>query len=413
MASHYPADDMSPRRAVLIIGIVCVCETLGMATYATFPTLFASFRADWALSSTQIGWIGGSYFAGVAISTVVLPALTDRLPAKTIYLAGMAISFLAALGFAFAASGFWTSSWWRFVQGIGLGGTYLPGLRALLKTLPAGHHDRATAFYTSTFYVGASLSYFAAGELGGQLDWQRAFAWSALGPAAAFLLAAVTLRHHEPSTRGSTLAMFDFRPLLRNRAALGYTIAYGVHTAELLVIHTWLVAFLVFSQGLQSASAIGLGVTAATLVALINLAALPASIGTNELSARFGRIRLITPIMICGSVLGVAVAALAAAPFPIVLLASLSLFVLVTADSASITNGLRSSVPDELLGRALAVYSVTGFLGGAISPVVFGLLLDIGGGPGQQTGWISAHLVIGLIFLIGPIALLRLAGPTR
>ena len=379
-----------------------------MATYATFPTLFAIFRAEWTLSSTQIGWIGGSYFAGVALSTLILPSLTDRRSAKTVYLAAMAVSVLAALGFAFAAEGFWTASLWRFLQGVGLGGTYLPGLRALLRTVPASHHGRATALYTSTFYLGASLSYFAAGALESRFDWQGAFAWGALGPAVAFLVAAAVLRDNRPAQAGKPPALFDFRPLLRNRAALAYTIGYGVHTAELLVVHTWLVAFLTLSQGLQAPGATGAAWSAATIVALINLAALPASIGTNELSVRAGRVRTICTVMIIAGLLGIVLAGSAALPFPLVLLLSLLMFVAVTADSATITNGLRASVPDELLGRALAVYSVTGFLGGSLSPLLFGYLLDVGGGAEIQTAWLLAHGVMSGVFLVGPIALLSL-----
>ena len=45
--------------------------------------------------------------------------------------------------------------------------------------------------------------------------------------------------------------MFDFRPVLRNRIAMGYVLAYGAHAWELLGQRVWIVAFLLFSQSRQ------------------------------------------------------------------------------------------------------------------------------------------------------------------
>jgi hypothetical protein len=37
--------------------------------------------------------------------------------------------------------------------------------------------------------------------------------------------------------------LLDFRPVLRNRAALGYILGYGAHCFELYGMRTWIVAF--------------------------------------------------------------------------------------------------------------------------------------------------------------------------
>lgn len=92
-----------------------------MASYATFPALIATFQADWGLSNTGAGWISGSYFAGVAIGTLVLASLTDRWSGKRVYLPSMALAAIAALGFALLADGLWSASFWRFLQGVAPG----------------------------------------------------------------------------------------------------------------------------------------------------------------------------------------------------------------------------------------------------------------------------------------------------
>src|SRR3546814_10399042 len=61
--------------------------------------------------------------------------------------------------------GLWTGSLWRFLQGVGLAGTYMPGLKALTDRLPVSAQSRGVAFYTSSFGIGASLSFLFAGEI--------------------------------------------------------------------------------------------------------------------------------------------------------------------------------------------------------------------------------------------------------
>ena len=108
-----------------------------MAAFATFPTLIPVFQHEWSMNNTQAGWISGIFFGGYVIAVAVLTALTDRVDAKRIYLVSMALSSIAALGFALFAEGLWSASAWSLLQGVGLAGTYMPGLRILVDLLPA------------------------------------------------------------------------------------------------------------------------------------------------------------------------------------------------------------------------------------------------------------------------------------
>ena len=44
----------------------------------------------------------------------------------------------------------------------------------------------------------------------------------------------------------SSRALLDFRPVFRNRAALGYILGYAAHCFELYALRTWIVAFWAF-----------------------------------------------------------------------------------------------------------------------------------------------------------------------
>ena len=185
-----------------------------MASYATFPALIATFQADWGLSNTGAGWISGSYFAGVAIGTLV-------------YLPSMALAAIAALGFALLADGLWSASFWRFLQGVALGGTYLPGLRALLQSIPRPQHGRATALYTgASMLAPASPSFWPACSKAGSAGPTH----SCGAPSGrSWRAAAFVLRDQAPARPSAGFKLVNLRALRGNRRALGYTLAYTVH----------------------------------------------------------------------------------------------------------------------------------------------------------------------------------------
>ena len=136
-----------------------------MAPLSTFPSLIPIFRAAWGISNTEAGWISGVFFAGMLGAVAIGTALTDRVDARRVFASGLAIGGLGALGFAGSATGVWSAGFWRLLQGIGFGATYMPGLKLLTDLLPVRSASRATSFYTATYYLGAGLSYLLAIDL--------------------------------------------------------------------------------------------------------------------------------------------------------------------------------------------------------------------------------------------------------
>ena len=76
----------APRRSLILVVTMCVAEICGMAGYSLWPAMIPDFQVRWNLSSTSVGWIGGSYFFGFVIATWPLSSLTDRVDPKIIYL---------------------------------------------------------------------------------------------------------------------------------------------------------------------------------------------------------------------------------------------------------------------------------------------------------------------------------------
>ena len=142
-----------------IVTIMCAAHVFSMAGFATFPALLPTLLPLWELSNTQAGWISGIFFAGYVAAVPILVTLTDRVDSRRVYLVGLLITATGLFGFSFAANGFWSALIWQAVQGAGVGGTYMTGLRVMTDRLPGDAPSRAIAFYTGAFSVGTALSF--------------------------------------------------------------------------------------------------------------------------------------------------------------------------------------------------------------------------------------------------------------
>ena len=393
----------------VLVAVLCLAEVLNMLGNATFPALIPVFQQDWALSNTEAGWVSGVYYAGYVAAVPVLVSLTDHRDARLIYILSSGLSALGALGFALFAADAWSAALWRVLGGIGLAGTYMVGLKILADRIEGPQQSRAVAFYTAHFNVGVTVSVLAAGEITALAGWSWAFGLSALGNLAAALLVLAFVGGGDKSAveRGPRVSL-DFRPVLRNRPALGYILAYTLHIWELFGFRTWLVAFLAFAASLHPEGLFGWRPTQiATLLLLLHL---PAAILGNEAALRFGRRRAITVTMLLSAGLACGLGFLAPLP-PLILLVIASVYsVLVIADSAAITAGAVAAAEPTRRGATMALHSMFGFGAGILAPLAFGAVLDLAGGSTAVTAWGLSFAAMGLVAALGPLVLARLSG---
>jgi len=156
---------MRPNPAYRHTLIICLVEIFGLSSIAAFPALLPTFKTLWQLSHTALGWISAAYYAGYMIFVPILAGITDRMDARKIMCAGSVFSVLTALGYAFAAQGFWSALVLRFLAGISLAGIYMPGLKLVSDHTEGSLQSRFVSFYTASFSIGASLSYLMTGEI--------------------------------------------------------------------------------------------------------------------------------------------------------------------------------------------------------------------------------------------------------
>jgi len=386
--------------------LVCLAEIFGLASIAAFPALLPTFMTEWRLSHTEAGWVSAAYYAGYMILVPVLAGITDRMDARKIMGMGAFLGALTAIVFALSAQGFWSALILRFIAGISLAGIYMPGLKVVSDHTEGTLQSRFISFYTASFSIGASLSYLLAGEINTVAGWRWTFAASAVGTAVALLIVwrYVPAAKIRTSTSKRQALLADFQVVVRSRPAMAYVLGYAAHMWELFSMRSWIVAFLAFSIQLQPVGAFTWSPT--QIAFMVSLIGLPASIGGNELSRKFGRRKVVTVVMIVSAALGSALGFSAPLPYFLVAVLALAYGITVTGDSASLTAGVVAVAPAGFRGTTLAVHSTIGFGAAFLGPLTVGVVLDFFGG--SQLAWAMGFLTMATGSLLGPLFLSRL-----
>jgi predicted MFS family arabinose efflux permease len=119
-----------PGPSVAIVAAICGAEILGLAGFSIVPALLPQFIDAWSLTNTQAGWLAGITSAGYMLAVIPLVSLTDRRPARQLYVASSALSALSCFGMALCDS-LLPAIGFRALAGFAMAGMYMPGLRAL------------------------------------------------------------------------------------------------------------------------------------------------------------------------------------------------------------------------------------------------------------------------------------------
>lgn len=375
---------------------MCAAHVASMAGFSTYATLLPRLQDEWGMNNSQAGFISGMFFAGYMAAVPVLTSLTDRVDARRIYLVSSLVAAAALAGFALLVEGVQSAALLQLFAGAGIAGTYMPGLRALTDNIEGTRsQSRAVAFYTAVFGLGTSLSILASGSIAESMGWRWAFALSAAGPVVAGLMVVRGLRPKRPE-RAHQLHVLDFRPVLASREVRPYIFGYAVHCWELFGSRSWLVAFIVFAQGLQATGGSGAAAwSAVTIAAVANLFGPAASIFGNELAMRHGRERLIWKAMLASGALTCALGFVSFLPWYALAGVIMLHMCLIMGDSSALTAGVVTRAPESIRGATMAVHSMLGFGAGFVAPLVFGVVLDLAGGKASSVAWGLAFTTLG------------------
>ena len=380
---------------VALIVLICIAAIITMASFAIWPVFLVQLGPLWELSNIQIGWISGAYFIGYVLATPLLVGLTDSVDAKRVFVGSSLASAIALAGFALFAEGFWSAAICWGIAGAGLSGTYMPGLQILNARLSDDKRINAIPFYTSCFGMGTGASFFLNGHLLIYFDYEVAAWVGAMGSFTAAMLVMCLVRAQTIQLKTSFPRRhpLDLRPAFRNRLALGYIFSYGAHSYELLAYRGWSFAMFV-SLGAKSQPAMSLLVIT-TLVSLVALTGMVASIIGARYCQKYGRHRVIALVGAASASFAVLSALVLDGPVWLALTVLWIYNICIMLDSGALNAGTVTAAAPEERGALLAVHSMIGFAGGALGGPAVGLMLDIGGGKSDTSGWFWAILVMG------------------
>ncbi len=378
-----------------LVALVCIAQVFVQIGASFWPALLPEMIAHWQLSNSEAGWITAIFFGAYMVSVPVLVTLTDRFDARTVYLVGVALTATGHLLFSIFADGFWSAFFSRALTGVGWAGTYMTGLKLLADKVEGKLMSRATAGHAASIGISGALSFACADLIANLAGWRAAFLAAALSAGVAWLLIALAFPRQSRVRTAETgqHALFDFRPVFRNRSAMAYALTYCIHTFEFHAVRGWGVVFLAFVAGTTGSEFFLSPPLALTLLGLI---ATVTSVMGNEAAIRLGRRRLIAFALmasaLCAALLGVF--------GPRSYMLSVALLLLyggfISLDSASLTAGAAGSADPERRGATLAVHSMLGYAGGFLGPLVVGWILDLSGGK-TPASWAFAYLMVAAI----------------
>jgi len=381
------------------------CALLGFACYAVVLT---PLQEEWHLSNLQSGLIASAFFFGYMLAVPLATALTDRIDARKVYLVGGLSATSGLLGMSLFANNFWTAMFFMAINGAGLAGTYMPGLKILSDRIQSGELTRHIAFYTAFFGIGTGFSYLCSGWILSALGWHYVFGIIALGPFTAFLIVLIFIPPlaHEQWKGPIQIRLRDIFPVdkwklvLQNKKASGFIFGYTAHSLELFASRSWIVAFFAFCA---AASGESFFLAATTLAGVINFFGVPASILGNEIALRVGRQKWVCIVMLTSAVLGIALACSTGHSWWLIVALAIGHAIFIMADSATLTAGLVISAQENIKGAAMGLHSLMGFGGGLMGPAIFGFVLDISGSRSSQIAWVWAYVAVvmwGVLFVI-------------
>lgn len=391
------------------LGAICVCEMATMLVFLNYTAILPILQAEWRMSHGQAGLIFSAYQACYLLAVLVLASLTDRMDTRTIYLGSAVWAGLAGVAFAFFADGFRSATVLRALGGIGLAGTYVPGMRLVAERFATERRGLAIACYASAFGLGSAISLALTGHLALLTGWRIAMGVTAAGPLLAAALAAAVLSPAPPPPRvrsGRGPRLLDAR-VFKNRPALWMIGAYSAHNWELFGMRAWLPPFLAGVLIRRGSSVIEASSLAATLASGVLLVGAASNVVGGWASDRWGRERIIVVSQALSAVCSLTIGWLFTAPLWAILTVAAVYGIFVTSESGALSTGVTELAEPSALGATLAVQSCVGFLAAAVAPAAVGFLLDRlqSAFPWQ---WGPAFGVLALGVLMGPVSMAAL-----
>jgi MFS family permease len=368
---------------------------ISMAYAASIPVLLG----PWAMSATAAGTVQTAFNAANAIALPLVSYLADHFSARRILLASAWLGVAATLAFAFFARSHDAAVLLFALVGVSQAGTYTPAIMLIAGRYKVERRGAAIGWLLASSSLGYVGSLAVSGAALASAGYQAAFLCCAIGPALGAVLFTVSaFCGDDPGTTRAHPPTLSAPQPGADRSVVLLNIGYIGHSWELLGMFAWAPAFVTAAATAAAAGGRAAPIAGAWLAGLLHLAGFGAALTMGRASDRLGRRRVLMVLAAIGAVCSFTFGWTVGLPIGIIALFAVIYGFSAFGDSPVLSTAMTEAVAPGRLGRALAVRSVLGFGAGAISPLAFGMILDLTnlpGAPPSRWGWAFVLLGIG------------------
>lgn len=356
--------------------------------FTSYSAVLPFVAAEWRMSSAQAGSIQSAWYVGYLISLFVAGFLADRFGAKKTIVRMSIASAIASAAFALFSEGHLSALTLFGAAGLCSGGSYTPGLKLIFERSPHASKGAAIGLFLASGSIGYGLALMLSAFAIPMAGWRAALGLCA---AATIVGAAITwfsLRKVQETAIAAVRPQESegWSDLFKNRAALACILAYAFHCWELLGLWAWLPSFVIQIQAQSPGKLVTYGLI---VVAISHFVSSLGSVIGGRLSDSRGRSFVMLFMSVSSLLCSFSIGWLFGGPVALVFTLAIAYNLFAIGDSAVYSTAVAEVVPTTRLGAVYSIRSVLGFGAGAISPWVFGIVLDLAqvGVVTKDTAW--------------------------
>tara|TARA_B100001540_G_scaffold36967_1_gene32701 strand:- start:3135 stop:4340 length:1206 start_codon:yes stop_codon:yes gene_type:complete len=367
-----------------IVFLLTAILLFSLFPFATFVASIPLIEKQWGLINTEVGAISGVYFLGYVLGAILLVPISDKYSTKNTLFFAVSLSAFSHLAFSIFANGLLSALLLRFISGAAFSGVYVIGQKIIGQNTSAESRGSSIGLYVTGFYAGGGLSLLLAGYLLLILSWETVYLLVSCISIMSVLLALIFIIKIDllPTNPGSA---FINPKVLLNKKLFVASFSYAMHAWELYIMRMWFPVFLAYlyiesGSGLNSSASL-----AATIAGIISIVASFTPLLGASYSDGKNRAKIAIVILAISSVLSLIIGLTVLLPIIFAIIIGFIWTLFVGSDSAIYTTLITENAKPEELGSSLAVHTIFAFGTAAISPLVFGIILDIFGR--NELGW--------------------------
>ncbi len=412
-----PEHDLAQAGGIQWLALLCTARMSFSFVFTAYSAALPLLKNDWRMSATQAGMVQSAWHLGFLVSLFTVGFMGDRFGAKRTYQWSAIAASTSALTFAVFAGDFVSGALLYGLAGLCSGGSYTPGLALVAERFSPATRGRAMGFYLAAGSLGYTLSVVLSSQLFPIGGWRLAFLVNCSMPVVGLAVSLWALRdtanivHDAPHDQDLWRSI---PAVLKNKPALLSMLGYTCHNWELLGMWAWLPAYLGAAAQTMGGHTWASGRAVEVGVLLSGLTYLTSMLGSligGDLSDRWGRSLTMLLFSCISLVFSFSFGWMMGWPLSILFAAAACYNLSSIADSSINSTALSELVEPRYIGAAYALRSVLGFGAGAVSPWVFGLVLDLVRGvppSSEKLAWGLAWTSLGLGALPGPLMTLWL-----